>query len=152
MVFPRGQACFWVLCCIVNYLSIRPGLRWQGEGRGTWSPPCQSSPLSLVLLTLNSLRISSCVSPRRPGIVEFRKESLSFSDNLNILTMQLSYSAAWFCVLRVMCALSSEAEESPCLSEFINWHCPWVRWVGAKEESSRRILLSCFHVFLKLLK
>ena len=30
------------------------------------------------------------------GIVEFRKESLSFSDNLNILTMQLSYSAAWF--------------------------------------------------------
>lgn len=95
MIFPQRHACSQVLCCTVNHFSITLVLRWQvGEAEGL--ELLLPSPLSLVLFTLNSLRISSWVSPRRPrSIVEFRKELLSFSDNLNILTMKLSSSAAW---------------------------------------------------------
>lgn len=34
-IFPQGHACFQVLCCLVNYLSITLALRWQvGEVEG----------------------------------------------------------------------------------------------------------------------
>lgn len=116
-----------------------------GSGKGSISSR-QTSPLSLVLQTLNSLRISSYVSPRRPrSIVEFRKESLSFSDNLNILTMKLSYSTAWFAYLVSWAPFPGSRGEPPPL-----WIHKLVLSIGemgrSKKESSRRILLSCFNV------
>lgn len=62
--------------------------------------------------------------------------------------MKLSYSTAWFAYF-MSCApfLVKQKRASASLHKFINWYCPLMRWVGAKEESSRRIVLSCFNVF-----
>lgn len=63
--------------------------------------------------------------------------------------MKLSYFTAWFAYL-TLCAPFPGKQKNPCLFEYINWYCSFVTWVGAKEESSGRILLFCFNVFLKL--
>lgn len=169
--FPPSLLCFMKLLCTAH--GFPPGavhafrfsvalftieaLDWCWDGR--WKRPgdlISSLPefsAFTALLTLNGLRISSCVSPWRPrSIVEFRKESLSLSDNLNILTMKLSYSAAWFAYF-MSCApfRVQQKREPPPL--WIHKSVLSIGEVGrSKEESSRRILLSCFNVFFKLLK
>lgn len=76
-------------------------------------------------------------------IVEFRKESLSFSDDLNILTMKLSYSTAWFAHFMSSAPFLGKHERAP--ASRIH---KLVLLVGEMGRSKRRIIQKNFTLLL----